>query len=243
MNNEKPFQVFFLLSSQVAGTYTIEIWLLDLSVYDSVVAFAERARSLGRLDYVNLNAGIAPARRIFKKTTGHDELIQVNYISTALLAILLLPVIKEKRDSGAQLVPSRITFTNLEIAAWTEFKERSQDPILASFDQEIPQNMWHFPAMMDRGAVSKLLGQFFLSELVKRVQPSVVVINAASPATCSDTDFNNEYDKQPLGKIIRVTRNLSANSCAVGSQMMVDALVNHGQESHGQFLSFPQIVP
>lgn len=230
-------------TGQDAGTYMVEVWPLDLSVYDSIVASAERAKSLERLDYVNLNAAIAPAHQVFNKSTGHDELIQVNYISTALLAILLLPVIKEKRVSGAQPVPSRITITSSEIAAWTKFKERDQDPLLAWFDKEIPQNMWHFPAMMDRLAVSKLLGQFFLSELVKRVPASVAVINAASPASCSDAELTNEHDKRPLGRLIRVMRNLSANPCAVGSRMMVDALVNHGEESHGQFLSFQEIVP
>lgn len=230
-------------TSQGAGRYTIEVWHLDLSVYNSVVAFADCARSLERLDYVDLNAAIAPAHQVFNKSTGHDELIQVNYISTARLAILLLPVIKEKRASGAQPVPSRITFTSSEIAAWTKFKERDQEPLLAWFDKEVPQTMWHFPTMMDRLAVSKLLGQFFLSELAKRVQPSVAVINAASPATCSDAELTNEHDKQLLGKIIRFMKNLTANPCSVGSRMMVDALVNHGEETHGQFLSFQQIVP
>lgn len=115
---------------QLGHNYTVEVWPLDLSIYDSIVAFAEHTRSLERLDYVNLNAAIAPAHQVFNKCTGQDEIIRVNYISTALLVRLLLPVIKEKQDSGAQPVPSRITFTISEIVAWTKFKERDQDPFL-----------------------------------------------------------------------------------------------------------------
>lgn len=73
---------------------SIEVWKLDHSDYDSVVAFAERTKSLARLDIVVLNIGIGNATRAFNPKTGHDEMIQVNYLSTALLAILLLPVVK-----------------------------------------------------------------------------------------------------------------------------------------------------
>lgn len=71
---------------KLAEGRTIEVWSLDLSLYDLVMAFAQRARGLDRLDIVNLNAGIAPAKRMFNTSTGHDEVIQVNYLSTALLA-------------------------------------------------------------------------------------------------------------------------------------------------------------
>lgn len=79
---------------------TIEVWKLDLSVYDSVVSFAERvAKTLTRLDIAILNAGFCPAKRIVNTSTGHDEIIQVNYLSTALLAVLLLPVAKRVRNN------------------------------------------------------------------------------------------------------------------------------------------------
>lgn len=72
---------------------TIEVWELDLSVYDSVVSFAERvAKTLTRLDIAIRNAGFGPAKRIVNTSTGHDEIIQANYLSTELLAVFLLPV-------------------------------------------------------------------------------------------------------------------------------------------------------
>ncbi|ROV93882.1 hypothetical protein VPNG_09496 [Cytospora leucostoma] len=230
-------------TSQELGDNAIEVWILDLSVYDSVVAFAERANSLERLDLVNLNAGFAPIKQTINERTGHDEVIQVNFLSTALLAMLLLPVIKDKQARGSQPSPSRMTFTSSEVASWTYFKERSQSPLLASFDKKVQPSTMESVVMGDRMMVSKLLGQFFVTELARRVPSSVVVINAASPGVCHDADFNREQENTFLGAILRKFQKSLGNTCAVGSRMVTDALFNHGEESHGQFLSFQKIVP
>lgn len=37
---------------------TIEVWKMDMLFYDSITAFAERAKTLERLDIAVLNAGI-----------------------------------------------------------------------------------------------------------------------------------------------------------------------------------------
>ncbi|KGO64139.1 Short-chain dehydrogenase/reductase SDR [Penicillium italicum] len=215
---------------------TIEVWKLDQSDYESVVAFAERTKSLPRLDIVVLNVGIANATRVFNPKTGHDEMIQVNYLSTALLAILLLPVVKEKR--AAQGGPSRITIVSSEVSAWTAFKEKKSFPLLTTLDQK---NAKVDP--LDRMMVSKLLGQFFLSHLASIVPPSVVVINATSPGSVHDSEFNREHDKSFSGAIAKVVMRRLANTAAVGARMITDAAVKHGQETHGEFLSFQKLVP
>ena len=215
---------------------SIEVWNLDQSDYDSVVAFAERTKSLPRLDIVVLNIGIANATRVFNAKTGHDEMIQVNYLSTALLAILILPVVKEK--SAAQGAPSRITIVSSEVAAWTAFKEKNSFPLLATLDQKDIK-----VDLLDRMMVSKLLGQFFLSRLVSIVSPSVAVINAVSPGSIHDSEFNREHDKTFSGAIAKVAMRRMANTAAVGARMVTDAAVNHGEETHGEFLSFQKIVP
>ncbi|KAM4066422.1 short chain dehydrogenase [Hirsutella rhossiliensis] len=215
----------------------IEVWLLDHSSYESVIAFAERTRSLERLDLMNLNVGFAPTKRVFNENTGHDEVIQVNYLSNALLAILLLPVAKEKRANQSQ--PSRITLTSSEVSGWTKFKERTTPgPLLATLDKKEGE-----VSMADRMFVSKLLGQFFLAKLAAEVAPSVAIINGASPGACHDTEFNRDFDKTFLGAIYKTFLKRAANSSAIGARMMTDAIVHHGEETHGQFLSFQKIVP
>lgn len=215
---------------------SIEVWKLDLSVYDSVVSFAERVNNnLERLDIVVLNAGIGLANRVFNQHTGHDEIVQVNYLSTALLAILLLPAARAKRVN--QPNPSRITLVSSEVSGWTNFQEKKHDPLLPALDQPGKVDM------LDRMFVSKLLGQHFLSEFAKRVPTSVAVINASSPGSIHDSEFNREHDKTFAGAIAKVVMRPIAYTSAVGARMITDAAVRHGEETHGQFLSFQKIVP
>lgn len=222
---------------QITEGNTIEVWLLDLCLYDSVVAFAERARSLDRLDIVNLNAGIAPAKRVFNAKTGHDEVIQVNYLSTALLAILLLPVVKEKRPNQPR--PSRITLTLSEVASWTNFNDQNvAGCLLKALDSEEGK-----VDMLDRMWVSKLLGQFLLVRLAAAVPPSVAVINGASPGAVRDSEFGLEFDKTFSGAVFKklVLKHLG-NSSEMAAWAMTDAIVNHGDETHGKFLSFQKVA-
>lgn len=216
----------------------VEVWKLDLSVYDSVVSFAERTRrELDRLDIAILNAGIGPAKRIINPSTGHDEIIQVNYLSTALLAILLLPVAKQTRQNQPQ--PTRITLTLSEAAYWAQFPVGKDVPILAALDapgklaDDTNDRMW----------VSKLLGHYFVHALAKKVPPSVATINAVSPGAIHDSQFSRDIDNLPSGKIIKPIIRRVGNSSAVGARIVTDAAVRHGDEVHGHFLSFQKIVP
>ncbi|KAF3766602.1 hypothetical protein M406DRAFT_38676 [Cryphonectria parasitica EP155] len=226
-----------LSSSRDLAPNAIEVWLLDHSSYESVVSFAERAKSLDRLDFVNLNVGIILTKRTFNNNTGHDECIQVNYLSTALLALLLLPVVKEKMANQAK--PSGITFTSSEVSAWTKFTERTaKGSLLAALDCKDGK-----VDMLDRMWVSKLLGQFFLAKLAAEIPPSIALINGASPGAVHDSEFNREIEKTFMGKIIKLILKFLANSSSVAARMMTDAMVHHGEETHGHFLSFQKVVP
>lgn len=216
----------------------VEVWKLDMSSYDSVVAFADRAaKTLARLDIAVLNAGFCPAKRIVNAATGHDEIIQVNYLSTALLAILLLPIAKRARPHQPQ--PTRITLTLSEVACWARFPVGKDVPILAALDApgKLADNT------NDRMFVSKLLGHFFVRALAKKVPPSVAVIDAVSPGAIHDSQFNRDIDKTPPGAVVKVILRRVGNSSAVGARIVTDAAVNHGEDVHGQFLSFQKIVP
>jgi len=217
---------------------TIEVWKLDLSDYDTVVSFAARAeKELSTLDIAILNAGVLSLSQSFNKNTGHDEVIQVNYLSTALLTILLLPVFKSKRAS--QSGPSRMSIVSSEVAGWTNFKESKPLPssILGALDDKSAK-----VDMTDRMMVSKLLQHFFLVELAKIVPASLVQINAVSPGTVYGTEFDR--DRTGLsGAIFQVMKKRLANPPPVGARMITDAAVRHGEDVHGEFLSFQKMVP
>ncbi len=217
---------------------TIEVWKLDLSVYDSVVAFVERvAKTLTRLDIVVLNAGLCPAKRVVNASTGHDEIIQVNYLSTALLTILLLPIAKAVRENQPR--PTRITLTLSEVGAWARFPVGKEVPILVALDApgKAADNT------VDRMFVSKLLGQYFISKLSSLVPASVAVINSVSPGSIYDSQFNRDINKTPAGAFMKKILRRVGNSSAVGARMITDAAVRHGEETHGQLLSFQKLVP
>lgn len=232
------------------ATTTIEVWKLDYSDYDSILEFTTRAqKELDQLNIVILNAGIGPIHRTFNSKTRHDELIQVNYLSTALLAILLLSVLRKSRTSSTGTTagtPGRLTILSSEVAAWTKFSEvtASETPpssILAALDSKEEEI-----DMMDRMMVSKLLGQFFVAKLASLVPVSTsgVIINAVSPGTVYGTEFDREREGSFSWAIIKTIKRVLANSPAVGARMITDAVVRvDGERTHGEFLSFQEVVP
>jgi retinol dehydrogenase-12 len=71
----------------------VEVWDLDLQNYDNVKAFAERVKTLKRLDAIIENAGISTMK--FTEAAGNESTITVNVVSTFLLALLVLPKLQE----------------------------------------------------------------------------------------------------------------------------------------------------
>lgn len=216
---------------------TIEVWKLDYSCYHSTCSFVERTKSLERLDIVILNAGIMTAEMKLNPSTGHEETIQINYLSPALLAILLLPIIKEKSSSNPQQ-PGRITITSSDTAAWAKVNKRNGSPLLSSFDK-----LEDKVDMTNRMYLSKLLGQMFLVELAKLVPPSVAVINAATPMMVYDSELRRDAPRSVRDKFDKVFRRLVGYKSSVGARVVIDAAVNHGEETHGQCLRLQKVTP
>uniref|UniRef100_A0A8H7NMP2 Uncharacterized protein n=1 Tax=Bionectria ochroleuca TaxID=29856 RepID=A0A8H7NMP2_BIOOC len=76
---------------------TIDVYQLDMLDYDSIQAFASRVdKEVDRLEYVVLNAGISP-HEFRESKYGFESALQVNLISTTLLALLLLPKLMESQ--------------------------------------------------------------------------------------------------------------------------------------------------
>lgn len=223
-----------LSASKKASKATIEVWKLDLSVYESVVAFAERAKTLERLDILVLNAGCFKTSLELNPRTHHDEIIQVNYLSTALLTILMLPVVQSKNSPST---PGRIVLVSSETAAWAVFKEKDAKPLLPAFDK--PDTF----DMQDRYYTSKTLGQLFLVELTKRVPPSVAVVNACNPGLCHGSGLHHETMDSAPGYIFAAIKRIIGRSTRIGARVLTDAAVNHGVESHGQYIGDDKLKP
>ena len=222
-----------LLSGRQIEDGTIEVWKLDMVSYESVVAFAERAKSLERLDIAILNVGIMNVTYDRVASTSHEESIQVNLLSTALLTVLLLPIFKAQKSSE----PGRIVWVQSDITSWTKFKEKDSIPLLPALDK--PEN-FNFP---DRYGTSKVLGQLFVTKLTRLIPSSVAIITMPSPGLCYGTNLG-AVPKKTIGEsIANVIKRILGRSSLVGARVIVDAAVNHGVDGHGQFIEDCKIQP
>ncbi|KAI1644180.1 putative short-chain dehydrogenase/reductase family protein [Daldinia loculata] len=100
---------------------------LGYASYESAIAFAQRAEDLSpRLDIAILNAGVNRGSFTLNPTTGHEETLQTNYLSTVLLLLLLLRIFKkaESATKPSHTSPGRIA----------KFDKINEEPMLEAFD-------------------------------------------------------------------------------------------------------------
>lgn len=219
----------------------VEVWKLDMSAYESITNFAMRASGLQRVDIVILNAGPGGVYRVnmgFNPSTGHEEDVQTNYVSTILLALLCVGIFKSKQDSGAISTPGRLVIVSSDTAGWAKFPERSADPLLPALDERPAK--WD---MAERYGTSKLLAQLFLSELVKVVPSSSVIISAANPGFSYGSGLARDAGGIVLGLIVFIMSRIVGHSAAIGARALVDAAVKKGEESHGQYVEGGKLRP
>lgn len=219
----------------------VEVWQLDMASYTSVQAFAERVKSdLPRVDFVVLNAGVMNWNWSIVPSTRHEEMFQVNYLSQALLTLLLVPVLKSKSPPES---PAHITWVNSALSLIAKYPERKQEPMFPTFDDQ---------AKFDRGDrynTTKALAHFFLWKLSDYVLAEDVIVTITDPAYVRGTQLGNS-GKQELfrkggfllkGAVWLFER--TARTLENGTSTLVDAVVNHGKESHGSFIMGWRIAP
>jgi NAD(P)-dependent dehydrogenase (short-subunit alcohol dehydrogenase family) len=212
---------------------TIEVWQLDMVSYESIQAFVDRVGQLTKLNIVILNAGLASMTLEKCSKTGHEESFQVNYLSTALLAILMLPILK-----GKSLEPGRLTIVNSGLAVNAAFPNSKEIPLLPSFDD--PKNpAWDANT---RYACSKLLGHLFLWKLIDFVSADDVVVNLVDPGFCKGTELHKDMPVA-VRAIFGTVKVLAGRSIKAGASTYLNAAVVRGKESHGYFIMDWQLRP
>jgi retinol dehydrogenase-12 len=121
-----------ILASTGRKSSSVEVWELDMHSYDSVKAFAARASNLPRLDAVLENAGIMT--KYFKLVEGYESTITTNVISTFLLALLLLPKLRE--SSAKFNIQPRLSIVASDLHYIAKFKEGDAKDIFAALNDE-----------------------------------------------------------------------------------------------------------
>lgn len=205
----------------------IEVGDLNMSDHESVTQFTQKCTTLPRLDFAILNTGISKYEPVINKVTGHEEVLQVNYLSAALLAIQLLPVKTRKTAPG----PGRRSSPSLapKTAEWANFKEQEQNQIFSALN-----NPKYFE-MQDRHYTFKLLEQIFLIELSRTLPNSRAIINPVNPGFCYGSGLHNEITTRfrARGMILTICKPMIGRSRSVGARTLVYAAVVQGPASHG----------
>ena len=214
----------------------IEVEILDMASPKSVVAFTERLKT-ATIDIAVLNAGLSSPGYAVAEETGNEITMQVNFLSTALLAMLLMPLLK--KSSGFAGGPGRLCLVGSDAAYWAPLAslptEAGDDSLLTGLND--PKGFDTMPQYM----VSKLLLLMFVEKLASTVSADEVVITCSNPGACKGTAFASKRSWVArvffgfMGEIIGRTTEHGARMHVFGAVV--------GKECHGSFLSDATIKP
>lgn len=210
----------------------IEVWLLDMGSYASIHAFVKRCvgDELPRLDIAILNAGVQFTRLTRNEETGYETTFQVNYLSTALLSILILPVLWEKRAPGR---PARLSVIGSDTQYWASL-DPAGGPILPRLSAPSKFDG------MEQYSTSKMLLVGFVAKLAESVNPDEVIVNTVNPGLTASTEIGKDMQ---VSFAFRTFVQITGRSLQWGADTYVDGAVVKGPESHGSFVSDWTIKP
>lgn len=120
------------IEKSTGRTGIIEVWPLDLSSYESVKQFAARAsKELQRVDVLLENAGLMVEK--FAVVEEDETTVTTNVVSTCLLALLMLPKMRETgREFG--VVP-RLVVVSSDLHFMAKFPERDASGIFEALNE------------------------------------------------------------------------------------------------------------
>ncbi|KAK7987226.1 hypothetical protein PG996_006172 [Apiospora saccharicola] len=217
------------------------VWPLDMQSYESIQAFVGQCHySLDTIDFVILNAGVMTTVHSAKEATGHEEMLQVNYVSTVLLALLLRPVLGEKPRDGSK--PNRLTLVGSSIAHAAQFPEKDNPKTTSILRALSDPTGWGMAVAMDRYMTSKLLLMCFLAKFKGLVDPNELTVNLVCPGNVRSTGLGRGMPGW-IQTLTRWQKALTGRSVRAAAWTEVDAAVAKGAESHGCFIVDWKISP
>lgn len=227
-----------LLAANRGPNVQIDVWSLNLSSYNSIAQFADQCKTLDRLDSAILSAGVSNEILINTPDTGAEEMFQINYLSNTLLCILLLPIFQNFNQTSPPEAYGRLVVVSSDMAAWAQLPATKKGPLLPPFKQ---------PLKFDRSTqygISKLFGQVFVSELMRRVPSTADFVRLANPGLCRETGMAAE-SKTFSGRALFYTTRVLGRDPAVGAITLVSAAANTdwGSESQDKLVDCNKLAP
>ncbi|KAH8680003.1 hypothetical protein BGZ60DRAFT_503634 [Tricladium varicosporioides] len=205
------------INARTSNTDSVEVWQLDMNSYNSIKSFCSRASSqLEHLDIVILNAAIAP-RNFSKSPYGWESTLQINLLSTVLLALMLFPKLQ------ASTTPESIP--RLEIVA-----ARAHESVNLSSEQRNSANL-----VESFNSTSKEDYNGFRQYTASKLFLICAMKQLAEIATGKNGEPNIIVTANIAGAMVLKTTEEGARTYIVG--------VTKGKESHGNFIQNSEIRP
>lgn len=222
------------IEKRTGKTDQLELWELDMNSYDSIVAFANRAAALDHLDVVVLNAGLHNAT--FKSTDlGYEEDIQVNAISTTLLAVLLLPKLKQSPRPYGKIPVLSLVNSGLHQRVKVKPEAVQSPKILDFYNKPEGFSPSHYYS------VSKLFLMYATTQLAAETSSGDVIITSVCPGMVA-TDLARDYKLPGLKIALWLMAVLLQRTSEQGSRTLVSG-TTLGEKSHGRFWQHDTIQP
>ncbi|KAL2139964.1 hypothetical protein VTI28DRAFT_4441 [Corynascus sepedonium] len=236
-------------STGCSNTTRLLVWLVDLESFASVKSFAARARKYvfeegGRIDMAIMNAGIA-SMQFAVSGDGWEKGLQVNVLSTAQLALHLMPLLLRTAQERGPSSRPHLVFVTSDNHMTIKFPEQdSSDGILRRMnDEEQWKKSQAAGGPTERYGATKLMDLFISEELAcrtpcdTRTGEPLVIVNAVAPGFCKSDLLTRE--KTPW--ILKVVQALIARTAENGSKTLLHA-ATQDVETHGKYLDHQAIA-
>lgn len=216
------------LSTEGKPKPNILVWQVDLMTFAGCQALAEKAKSLKTLDHVLMTAGILSFNRK-ESPEGWETSIQVNYLSNALISLLLLRLLKA---SPGNPNPPVLTFVTT-FGIWPASPTMGV-PKKGSYLKHLSNNKDGMAQAHQYGR-SKGLLLYWARELAARAASAKglgkVTINSADPGS-SWTPLTNANRAKLIPRLIM---DFGARDPQVGATALTNG-VSCGADGHGQIM-------
>ncbi|PNH70234.1 hypothetical protein VD0002_g387 [Verticillium dahliae] len=207
----------------------LDVWQVDLGVFNNVKAFAARVeKELGRVDILLSNASLATAE--YAETgEGWESTLAINVIGTFLLSILLLP--KMRATAKQYKTKPHLTVTASAAGHLAYFNERKEKEVFKALNEN--------RSLLDRYNVSKLLQIIAVKHLAVATRASAhsadedIIINSVHPGLCQTELFRSM--PFPFNYPMNIGLRIVGRTSEMGSRcLLAGALAD--EESHGRYM-------
>lgn len=245
-NLEKGEAAKKLIEGSTGRLGVVECWKLDMNSFAGMEEFIKKAQTLPRLDVLILNAGLS-AGTWRLSPDGWEETLQVNVLSTALLALRLLPKMVSSAKKNPGWTPHLVIVSSgvhawpsvtSQISEWPSLREQGKFGVFDILNDRQKSEK----TFVARYPLSKLFDVYVAREIAKLSPTSVldstkhmVVVNVLDPGFCM-----SELGRE-CGWDIYFMQLAFARTTEKGSRVLIDAS-SKGEQSHGQYLSSCKIA-